>query len=263
MKRKVILFITIVLLISLSFTQKETKKELVDYKFKKFVFQEKMAIVMFPNKANDKKQWIWRARFWGTEPQVDIALLEKGFHLVYIDVSGMYGNSEAVDIWCDFYSFVQKKYDLNTKVTLECMSRGGLIAYNWASQNTDKVACIYADAPVCDIKSWPGGLGVGLGSYLDWKYCLRRYGLTEQSVLGFEKMPVNNCVNVAKANIPVIHVCGDSDEHVPYEENSKIIKEKFDKIGTKFKLVLKKEGKHHPHSLKNPKPIVDFILENY
>ena len=31
------------------------------------------------------------------------------------------------------------------------------------SENTDKVFCIYVDAPVCDFKSWPGGKGKGKG----------------------------------------------------------------------------------------------------
>jgi len=39
------------------------------------------------------------------------------------------------------------------------VSRGGLYCYNWASQNPEKVACIYGDAPVCDVKSWPMGEG--------------------------------------------------------------------------------------------------------
>lgn len=56
------------------------------------------------------------------------------------------------------------KEGFHKKVVLEGMSRGGLIVYNWAAQNTDKVACIYADAPVMDIKSWPMGRGASEGS---------------------------------------------------------------------------------------------------
>lgn len=42
--------------------------------------------VVFPKTPNKKREWVWRARFWGHEPQTDIALLERGFHLVYIEV---------------------------------------------------------------------------------------------------------------------------------------------------------------------------------
>ena len=33
----------------------------------------------------DGKPWVWRARFFGHEPQFDIAML-KGYHVVYCDV---------------------------------------------------------------------------------------------------------------------------------------------------------------------------------
>lgn len=56
------------------------------------------------------------------------------------------------------------------------MSRGGLIVYNWAVRNTDKVACIYADAPVMDIKSWPIGKGVHESSAEDVTRMLAAYG---------------------------------------------------------------------------------------
>ena len=257
-------FIMTVFLLILTVTLTEGREDKVfsDYNIEEFTFQGHKARLVFPKHPNEHKYWIWRARFWGHEPQVDKALLEKGFHVAYIDVAGLYGNHEAVELWNTFYSFIIDKYKLNTKVVLEGMSRGGLIIYNWASQNTDKVACIYADAPVCDIKSWPGGLFEGKGSPESWKECLNVYSLDKKTVLDFEGIPINTCVKVAKANIPVLHVCGDADEIVPYKENTKLIAEKFEKAGGDFELILKPGIGHHPHSLENPKPIVDFILKN-
>lgn len=49
------------------------------------------------------KPWVIRARFWGHEPQTDIALLEHGFHIMYCDVADMYGSPEAVKRWNRFY----------------------------------------------------------------------------------------------------------------------------------------------------------------
>ncbi len=232
----------------------------VEYKTEEFNFMGREAKIVYPNTPDEDRNWIWRARFWGHEPQVDKALLSKGFHLVYVDVAGLYGNPEAVEIWNRFYEFISVKYKLNPKVVLEGMSRGGLIVYNWASQNTDKVKCIYADAPVCDIKSWPGGLFNGKGSPESWIECLRVYNLNEKSVLGFEGIPLNTCINVAKAGIPVIHVCGDADESVPYEENTELLAKKFRAAGGEIKIILKEGIGHHPHSLEDPAPIVNFIL---
>lgn len=227
-----------------------------------FDFNGRNAKIVLPNKPNEERLWVWRARFWGHEPQTDIALLEKGFHVVYVDVSGLFGNDQAIEVWNNFYVYIVKGYNLNSKTVLEGMSRGGLIIYNWAAQNTDKVFCIYADAPVCDIKSWPGGLYSGKGSEVDWQECLDVFGLDEESVLDFEGIPIETAMKVAKAKIPVLHVCGASDKIVPYEENTAKLEKKFKAAGGDIQIILKENVGHHPHSLENPKPIVDFIIKN-
>ncbi|OYZ31291.1 MAG: hypothetical protein B7X86_09980 [Sphingobacteriales bacterium 17-39-43] len=227
-----------------------------------FKFNGVDAKIVFPKKPNLSKNWIWRTQFWAHEPQTDIALLNQGFHVVYVDVVDLYGNKVAVNRLSDFYTFLIKNFGLNKKTVLEGMSRGGLDAFNWASENTDKVFCIYVDAPVCDIKSWPGGLGKGQGSKNDWEKCLKAYGLTELSVKEFKGIPLNNCIKLAKAKIPIISVCGDADIVVPFEENSLKLAEIYCAAGGKIELIVKKGVGHHPHSLQDPKPIVDFILKH-
>jgi len=231
------------------------------FRIEEFSFKGQKAKVVFPNEKSNG-YWIWRARFWGHEPQVDKALLEKGFHVAYIDVADLFGNQKAVELWNDFYSFCVDKYKFNSRVVLEGLSRGGLIIYNWASQNTEKVACIYADAPVCDIKSWPGGLYQGKGSPEAWKKCLKAYNLDEQSVIDFKGIPIYTCINVAKAKIPVLHVFGDADKVVPHEENTVLLAKNYKAAGGEIELISKRGIGHHPHSLEDPEPIVDFILNN-
>lgn len=227
-----------------------------------FKFNGVDAKIVFPKQARHSKNWIWRTQFWGHEPQTDIALLNKGFHVVYVDVVDLYGNKVAVSRFNEFYSFLIKNFGLNKKTVLEGMSRGGLDAYNWASENTDKVFCIYADAPVCDIKSWPGGLGKGEGSKSDWEKCLKAYGLTEISVKDFKDIPIYNCIKLAKAKIPLLNVCGDADTVVPIDENTNELAKTYREAGGVIELIVKKGIGHHPHSLKDPKPIVDFILKH-
>lgn len=233
-----------------------------NYEVKEFLFEGHKAKIVFPNKPNSNNYWVWRARFWGHEPQVDRALLEEGFHVVYVDVGNLFGNDEAVSLWDRFYSYCVNKYNLNSKVVLEGMSRGGLIVYNWASKNTDKVFSIYADAPVCDIKSWPGGLFNGEGSPKAWSTCLKAYNLDANSVKKYNNNPVDNCVSIGKAKIPVIHVYGDADIAVPYTENTAIVAEKIKKAGGSIKIIRKEGVGHHPHSLEDPTPIVAFILKS-
>jgi pimeloyl-ACP methyl ester carboxylesterase len=254
--------ILILLTILITITSCSNDKVFTEYETKEFSFKGHDAKVVFPHKQNQNNYWIWRARFWGHEPQVDKALLEKGFHVVYVDVSNKFGNNEAVELWNEFYNYCVSEYGLNPKVVLEGMSRGGLIIYNWASKNTDKVFCIYADAPVCDIKSWPGGMYNGSGSPEAWKLCLKAYNLDTITVKTFEDIPINNSVNIAKAGIPVLHVFGDADSVVPYKENTELLAEKFKEAGGTIELISKEGVGHHPHCLKDPKPIVDFILKS-
>lgn len=210
--------------------------------------------------ANDSP-WIWRARFWGHEPQVDIALLESGFYLTYCDVSDMYGSPEAVERWNEFYALAIRA-GLNKKVVLEGMSRGGLIIYNWAASNLDKVACIYADAPVMDFKSWPLGLGLSVGSEEDANRLLKAYKFqTVKDALVWQNNPVDHAGILAKAKIPLLHVVGDVDDVVPVSENTAVFAKRLAEHGYSLKMIHKPHVGHHPHSLNNPQSIVDFILE--
>ena len=115
-----------------------------------FPIDGRACIVVVPKTAAEGKPWIWRARFFGHEPQTDLALLAKGFHVVTMDVAGLFGSPKAVAHWDAFYKYLTEKHGFAGKPALEGMSRGGLIIFNWAAANPDKTACIYADAPVCD-----------------------------------------------------------------------------------------------------------------
>jgi len=228
-----------------------------------FDHEGRPAIVVAPKKAAPGRPWIWRARFFGHEPQVDRALLTRGYHVAYCDVAGLFGSPRAVARWDSFHELLTKKHGLATKVALEGMSRGGLIIYNWASSNPDKVACLYGDAPVCDIRSWPGGKGVGKGSVGSWKRCLAAYGLTEDEALDFEGNPVDGLASLAKAGVHLLHVFGDADRVVPPAENTAIIAERYRELGGVIHVVSKKGVGHHPHSLREPRPIVSFVVGRY
>ena len=219
-------------------------------------------IVVAPETPAEGKPWIWRARFFGHEPQTDITLLEKGFHLAYMDVSNMFGSPTAVAHWDAFYEYLTDDRGLSKKVALEGMSRGGLIIYNWAAKNPDKVACIYADAPVCDFKSWPGGKGKGKASAGDWQRCLEAYGLTEAQALEYNRNPIDNLQPLAKHKVPILHICGDADKVVPIDENTRILEKRYKALGGDI-IVLGKPGVgHHPHSFKDPAQIVNFVLKH-
>ncbi len=217
--------------------------------------------IVFPRRVAPGRPWLWRARFFGHEPQTDIAMLERGYHVVYYDVAGFFGAPPAVARWDRFWSWLQKG-GLAPRTALEGMSRGGLIVYNWAYHHPDRVCCVYADAPVLDIKSWPGGKGHGKGSPSDWQQCLRAYGFaTEEEAVTARVNPLDRADSLARAGFPMLHIVGDADRVVPVDENTgpfaKIIREH----GGKIKVIHKPGIGHHPHSLPDPEPIVRFIEE--
>lgn len=222
-----------------------------------FSFRNNQATVVAPKQAAKGNPWIWRPAFFDAFPSVDIALLEKGFHVVYYDLTHRYGSPQAVDLGTDFYKYMNAYYQLSDKVTLEGFSRGGLYALNWAAKNTDKVACIYVDAPVCDVFSWPGRKNEEL-----WNGLLKEWKQTDAGMEHFDGNPIDNLRPIAKAGIPVIGVCGDSDQVVPMKENMDVVRTRLLEMGGKVELIVKPGCDHHPHSLDNPEPVVDFILRN-
>ncbi|MGE5194932.1 MAG: GDSL-type esterase/lipase family protein, partial [Deltaproteobacteria bacterium] len=130
------------------------------------------------------------------------------------------------------------------------------------ARNPTQVAGLYNDAPVCDFKSWPGGKGKGKGSRDDWKRCLAAYGLTEEQALEYKLNPVDNLAPLAKAKVPLLHVCGTADDVVPFEENTQIVAERYRAMGGPITVIAKPGVGHHPHSLQNPSPIVAFVLQH-
>ncbi|HEY3322614.1 MAG TPA: alpha/beta hydrolase [Planctomycetota bacterium] len=226
-----------------------------------FAIEGNTYLVVVPKEAAPGKPWIWRAEFFGHEPQGDIALLGKGWHVVHnANAAGQYGGPKGVAVWDAAYAYLTKN-GLSAKPVLEGFSRGGLLCYNWAVKNPDKVAGIYGDAPVCDFKSWPGGKGKGPGSKGDWQNCLKCYGLTEEQAMAYKQNPVDMLEVLAKAKVPLFHIAGDADKVVPIEENTNIIAERYKKLGGDIQLIIKPGVDHHPHSVKDPAPIVEFCLK--
>jgi pimeloyl-ACP methyl ester carboxylesterase len=178
-------------------------------------------------------------------------------------VPDMLGSPTAVAHWDKFYDAMTKGYGLSPKVALVGLSRGGLYCYNWAAANPQKVACIYGDAPVCDFKSWPGGKGKGKGSQRDWKLVLSAYGFADEAAaMAYDKNTVDNLAPLALAKVPLLHVYGDADDVVPWDENTGIVAKRYTELGGTIQLIAKPGVGHHPHGLDDSAPIVDFIIQH-
>ncbi|TWU37124.1 alpha/beta fold hydrolase [Novipirellula artificiosorum] len=236
------------------------------YRRHSFVVDGCPAFVVEPKEPMLGNPWIWSMMFpdsfYRRVPAH--ALLGKGFYYAYIDTQNRFGCPDALEHCDAFYAFLTDR-GLSKRVTLSALSRGGLYAYGWARQNAEKTLCIYADAAVCDFKSWPGGkMGKGMGNKQNWeelKKCYRFPGDAE--ALAWPHNPVDSLQPLADAKIPLIHVTGDSDRTVPMEENTEIVQRRYEALGGDITVFRKPGGDHHPHGLDDPAPVIELILHHY
>ncbi len=220
------------------------------------------AWIVEPKQELPGKPWVWCMEFPDafTERCAAPMLLEQGFHYVYLDQFNNFGSPPALKKFQVFYDLMIAR-GLAAKAVLLGISRGGLSAYRWASENPEKVSVIYGDAPVCDFKSWPGGKGVGPGSAGDWDCCKRVYGFQDDAeALAYPGNPVDTLAPLAKAGIKLIHVVGDVDEVVPLAENTAVLEQRYKQLGGEIQVIHKPAVGHHPHGLEDPKPVVEFIM---
>lgn len=227
-----------------------------------FRFDGRDVIIVTPRTSAVNNPWVWRAEFFGAFDYADRALLERGWHIAYYRVSNMYGCPRAILLMKQFHDYIVKRYNLSGKADLFGFSRGGLYASNYTLEYPGDVSTLYLDAPVLDIRSWPAGYGRGARSENEWKECMDLYGLTEDTAKDFSGNPADRLDDLIRTLVPVVLVAGDSDEVVPYEENGKLLVDRFAKARAKIKAIVKKGVGHHPHSLENPEEIVSFIMEN-
>jgi pimeloyl-ACP methyl ester carboxylesterase len=222
------------------------------------------AIVVEPKVAKPGRPWAWRGEFFGAFPNADIALLEAGWHVVYIGVPDLFGSPKAMATWEKFHETLVKDHELSYKPALIGLSRGALYCFAWAIAHPDRTLAVYIDNGVCDFKSWPGGklkgTGFGAGSAQEWAKLLKAYDFkNDAEALASKVNPVDRLEKLAAAKVPVLLVYGDSDRVVPHQENSELVYDRYRKLGGPVERIVKPGQDHHPHGLTDPKPIVDFL----
>lgn len=217
-----------------------------------FEFNGYKATVLIPENPNGK--WIWKTEFFYAFDQAEQALLEKGYTRVYYQVSDMYGSARAVRLMRCFHKELLKRFSfLEEQAILFGFSRGGLYAFNYALYYPESVSKIYLDAPVLNLKSWP------LKDSVEQKQFFKEYNVNKKTFESFKNSPIDHLEEFHKNGIPLLIVAGDRDEVVPFSENGQILVKYYQKQGVKVALYIKKDCGHHPHSLKNIQPILQFV----
>ena len=101
---------------------------------------QRRCIVVVPKRAASGHPWSWQACSWDHEPQTEVELLRRGFHIAFI-------TPDPGKQWDAWYAWLTGKHGLARNPPLVGMSEGGVNEYDWTTANPDKVSCIYADNP--------------------------------------------------------------------------------------------------------------------
>lgn len=243
-------------------TVKDTITDWNGYEQRMFEWKGRECVAICPKEAAEGTPWVWRAEFLYAFDFADRELLARGWHIVYVRLSNLYGSPYAVEQMRAFHLFVEDKLRLCHRPAIFGFSRGGLYAFRYAAAYPESVAILYLDAPVLDFNSWPGGNGIGERAPTEWQECLSAYGLNEEDAATYDKQPLDLIGPVAEAGIPILLVAGDADTAVPYAENGAILAERYSLRGGPIEVILKPGVGHHPHSLEDPSPIVAYIEAN-
>ncbi len=132
---------------------------------------QRQCIVVVPKAAAPGNPWSWQGCYWDHEPQTEVELLKRGFHIAFVAPDP----DRQGKVWDAWYKFLTEKHGLAKKAAFVGMSKGGVNEFNWGVVNPDKVACIYAD----------------------------NTALYDED---FAKVP-----ELAKHDVPLLHVCGSED----------------------------------------------------
>lgn len=218
---------------------------------KEFTFNGYPATVILPEKPNGK--WVWKTEFLYAFDQAERALNDKGYTRVYYGISDKYGSYHAVRLMREFYYYVIKEFSLCEKCNLFGFSRGGLYAFNFALFYPEFVEKVYLDAPVLDLKSWPPQ------NSNEQAQMFEEYALNEDTLPLFKGNPVDNLAEFFSLKIPLMIVAGGVDEVVPLQENAGVLLQYAKEQGIEVRQIIKPACGHHPHSLEDVSPILEFI----
>lgn len=221
-----------------------------------FLFEEKEAILVFPKKENENKNWLLKTEYFNAFPDFEIEMLNRGWHLAYVENVTRWCLGEDLDRKKRFAEFLSSEYGLYKKCIPVGMSCGGLVAVNFAAKYPEYISALYLDAPVMNLLSCPAGLGKADNGMLP--EFIKATGMSLSELICYREHPIDKVPILAENNIPVFMVYGDTDNTVPYDENGAVLEKYYKENGGIITVIGKENCGHHPHGLPDNTPITEF-----
>lgn len=231
------------------------------YRRLNFKFEDREAILVLPKSPAPDRKWLLKTEYFGAFPDFEIEMLGRGFHLAYLKNITRWHHPSDDDAKARFCDFLIKEYGLAPKCLPVGMSCGGMLAVYFAAKYPRYVGALYLDAPVLNLLSCPGGVGLSRANL--YEEFVQHTGLSRSALINYRNHPIDNLWPLLENRIPVMLVAGDCDETVPYVENGKHLVDYFRRRGGDVTEIIKEGVGHHPHGLTDLTPLVTFALQKY
>ena len=226
-----------------------------------FTVQDRKAFLILPEdgKSGKASPWLWYApTLPGLPGKHEKWMFERflgnGMAVAGVDVGESYGSPKGRAVYSALYKELVDRRGLARRACLLARSRGGLMLYNWAVENPEKVACVAGIYPVCNIASYPGV-----------KRACKAYGMAEEQLAAklAEHNPIDRLARLAKAKVPIFHIHGDRDSVVPLDGNSGELKKRYEKLGGRMTLeVVEGQGHNLWPGWFHSQTLVDFVIKH-
>ncbi|MFA7637526.1 MAG: hypothetical protein WCX81_07160, partial [Monoglobales bacterium] len=80
-----------------------------------FEFQDRDAILIFPDDKNKTDKWLLKTEYFNAFPNAEIELIKKGYHLAFLQNSSRWGGKEDQDAKAEFAKYLHREYGLSLK----------------------------------------------------------------------------------------------------------------------------------------------------
>lgn len=231
------------------------------YPLKEFEFEGRLARLVCPKGAAVGKLML-KTEYWDAFPDVELRMLERGYHLCYLKNKTRFATREDCDAKAALIRFLAKEYGLSERCIPIGMSCGGAHAVRFAGFYPELVSCMFIDAPVLNYFDFPGKVGDPTKEKVWEREFTAAYpGIKRHLLAGFTEHPICMADTLIENKIPIIMVYGSSDDLVLYEENGALLEQAFEGSGL-LKVIRVSNRGHHPHGkIGDNTEIVDFLTE--
>jgi len=206
------------------------------------------------------KPWVWYAPtlnnlLFGERKTYFETFLKEGISIAGYDLGEVRGAPASTARFTLFYDEMVKR-GFSQKPILLGQSRGGMMTLAWAFRHPEKVKAWVGIYPVCNLASWPmkNSKAQTLADF--------EMGEPELAARLGEFNPLDNLAGLAAHKVPLFAVHGDSDVVVPYDLNTKLLKERYEAAGSPMSVkVIPGEGHKVGPSFFECPELIQFVLE--